>query len=753
MVKTVDVVISHATRTFDKRYTYIVPEGFENIEKGMRLEVPFGASNKKTEAFVFSVGETVDVRSLKPVLAIRDRTIFLDENTLALVEYVKKTTICTYYDALKIMFPIFSKAAKGKKEKWVSLLKQPQEVMEDLDAHCFRSVYQIRVLELLLEMDEIPMHELLLLGGVSRSVVDTLKKNGYVTFFEKEILRDPLMELQVERDTPKKPTEEQQAVLRELRGCLEKKAFHEHLIVGVTGSGKTEVYLQLIQMVLEAGNEAILLVPEISLTPQIVRRFKARFGDVVSVYHSRLSPGERYDQWRKCSSGEVRVLVGARSAVFAPFKHLGMIVIDEEHEATYKSEVTPKYDARDIARKRCEMEGAMLVLGSATPSIESFYRAKEGEIGCSYLKMRPQASVLPTVEVVDMRKEFLEGNKEMFSRRLQTILQETIQKNEQAILFMNRRGFSTSLMCRTCGDVIECAHCKVSMTFHLKSHRLICHYCGYTIPMPSACPKCAHTTIKEFGVGTQKVEEETQKKFAVEVIRVDLDTTARKNAHQQLFSRFETQNIPVMIGTQMIAKGHDFPNVTFVGVLLADGLLHTGDFRSGERTFQLLTQVAGRAGRGSKEGRVVIQSYNIDHYSILYALNHDYDGFYQQEILFRKNLGYPPFAKIGTLLLTGMSDAKTEKAIYDLKEVCIQIGRQMMRSSEPMQDAYDFQISKPLRAPIARIKDRYRWRLVLKSVHREGLCALLSQVSDYFYRKKRIDDVELSVDINPYHML
>jgi primosomal protein N' (replication factor Y) len=517
------------------------------------------------------------------------------------------------------------------------------------------------------------------------------------------------------------------------------------LLHGVTGSGKTEVYLQLIQHVIDSGRHAIVLVPEISLTPQMVDRFRGRFGARVAVMHSRLSPGERYDQWRQIREGEVSIVVGARSAIFAPFSDLGLVVIDEEHENTYKSEITPKYTAAQIAAMRCSNDGALLIYGSATPSTETYQRAIDGEIGLAVMKGRANTMVMPKVHIVDMRKELELGNRSIFSSALSAEIEKNINAGQQTILFLNKRGYASFVLCRSCGIRLKCKHCNITMTYHSVDDRLICHYCGYTVKMPAVCPKCGSSHIRQFGTGTQKVEEELHKYFPeASVIRMDMDTTTGKHSHEEILDAFRRQNINILVGTQMIAKGHDFPNVTLVGVLAADSLLGMDDYRASERTFQLLTQVAGRAGRGQLPGRVVIQTYNTEDYSITTACSHDYDSFFKKEAQIRSRLGYPPFTGIGVAVISSIND---KLAYARAKEVC------GFLTSRLDKGAGDELLPGPARAPLSRIRNRYRWRVIIKCCSEERLADILSALTDFFARKKDKADVDLSVDINPVSML
>src|SRR5690606_7068872 len=505
-----------------------------------------------------------------------------------------------------------------RRTRWVKPAVSGQALRRALDALPPRALRQREILSHFLDRPEaVPLSRLLASLKAGRSSVDSLVEKGLLQLEEREELRDPFAGRSFEPTSPLPLTPEQERAFRAIVGPLREGRHHRILLHGVTGSGKTEVYLQAIDETLKQGRQAIVLVPEISLTPQMVARFKGRFGPRVAVLHSGLSGGERFDEWRKIRSGEVQVAIGARSAIFAPFSNLGLIVIDEEHESSYKQEEQPKYHAREVAFRRGMAHRAVVVLGTATPAVETIYRAGRGELERVVLSRRVQGRPLPRVDVVDMREELREGNRSIFSRMLQEALEQCVSRGEQAVLFLNRRGFSTFVLCRSCGKVMECPHCDISLTFHRTNRTLRCHYCGYAEPVPETCPACGSSHIRYFGTGTQRVEEEIARLFpGMRVIRMDVDTTNRKGAHEELLGRFGAGEADVLLGTQMIAKGLDFPRVTLVGVIAADIMLHLPDFRAAERTFQLLTQVSGRAGRHDLSGRVVIQTYSPKHYSI-----------------------------------------------------------------------------------------------------------------------------------------
>lgn len=636
----------------------------------------------------------------------------------------------------------YEQKVNARTVKAVCFARPAEEILQELESNSIRKIQHIKVLEILLENEMVPAADIQRFAGVTASVLNTLCKYGYICYKNMEVNRDPLKDRQFERTQPLKPTDEQENALNILKNQLDSGCYAETLIHGITGSGKTEVYLQLISHCFEMGKKAILLVPEISLTPQMVERFVSRFGKRVAVIHSRLSLGERYDQWKLINDGSVDVVVGARSAVFAPMRDLGLVIIDEEHEGSYKSESLPRYNAKDVAQKRCEINQALLVYGSATPSVETYYRAVSGQITLIKMKNRPNTAVLPQVELVDMRLELENGNKTPFSVRLVEELEKNHGKKQQSILFLNRRGFSTFVMCRSCGFTMKCPECSVALTYHSKSDRLICHYCGFTVKNPARCPSCESNYIRYFGIGTQKIEEDIRQRMPdSSVIRMDIDTTGYKNAHEEILGKFRNENIEIMIGTQMIAKGHDFPNVTLVGILAADSLLNSGDFRASERTFQLLTQVSGRAGRGEAAGRVIVQTYNTEQYSILAACKHDFEDFYRQEILIREKLDYPPFTNVAVIVFTGRKDREVFELANSIKPVLI--------NECPME----FNIFGPSRCTVPKVAKKYRWRIIIKARDKNTLVEKLTNLSDSLSKKVKAGDITVGIDINPYNML
>jgi len=534
------------------------------------------------------------------------------------------------------------------------------------------------------------------------------------------------------------PTFEQKNAIDILTNSSEKSGLKEFLVHGVTGSGKTEVYIQTIRNFINKGYGAIVLVPEISLTPQTVRRFVERLGDKVAVFHSRLSKGEKYLEWQKVNSGKAKVVVGARSALFTPVKNLGVIIIDEEHDSSYKSGQSPYYHARAVAEKLCELNNATLVLGSATPDISTYYRAKSGNISLIELKERTNHRELPKTEIIDMREELVAGNKTIFSKKLYDEIKENLARKEQTILFLNRRGYSTFVSCRKCGFVAKCRSCNIALTYHMNKNSLECHYCGAKFNNPEVCPVCKEKYIKYFGIGTQKIENAVNKVFPeATVIRMDLDTTTKKDSHEEILNKFKNENIDIMIGTQMVAKGHDFPNVTLVGVMAADTSLNSNDFYSAERTFDLLTQVSGRAGRAEKNGRVIVQTYESDNYSIVAAKEHDYERFYNQEILLREQLNYPPFSDITLINISG--DAENQ-VISDSRKIR-EVFEEFFKGNEQVR------VLREVPSPISKIKNKYRFRIIIKS----DVCNKINNEIYELLNSDRFEDIssEFTVDFNP----
>lgn len=650
-----------------------------------------------------------------------------------------------------------------KTMKAVELAVGVTEAKEALESFPAKAQRQKEVLAFIIEMESflpISMKEVLSTLGVTAGTVKALADKGYIRIEDMEVFRDPYKGRDFKPSEPLDLTQEQQQVYSRIVHKLDERRHGVFLLHGVTGSGKTEIYLQTIQRCLEQERQAIVLVPEISLTPQMVERFKGRFGDRVAVMHSRLSNGERYDEWRKIHERRASVVVGARSAIFAPFNHLGLIIMDEEHETSYKQEETPKYHARDVAIRRASETGAAVILGSATPSLESYHAARSQsleEFAPELLEMPSRAlgNRLPEVQIVDMREELKEGNRSMFSRTLHEAISSRLARGEQTVLLLNRRGYSTFVMCRSCGYVAGCPECDISLTYHQKSNNLRCHYCGYAIQAPEVCPDCGSEHIRYFGTGTQRVEEELAKLFpGIRVIRMDVDTTTEKGSHEKLLKQFRDKKADVLLGTQMVAKGLDFPDVTLVGVITADSALNLPDFRAAEKTFQLLTQVAGRAGRHQLPGEVVIQSYTPEHYSIIHASGHDYLTFVKDELKHRKALHYPPYCR---LILVTLSHEQlpllvrlAENYAADLKA---RADRRGWFGSLDRFAADALDVLGPVASPIPRLKNRYRFQCMIKWRGKMDAVSLVRQVAEELQDSVREPNLQISIDVDPQMLM
>ncbi|WP_339315610.1 primosomal protein N' [Paenibacillus sp. FSL R10-2734] len=650
-----------------------------------------------------------------------------------------------------------------KKLKAVDLAIGITAAREALSKFPKKSARQKEVLSFLIEREAtLPMalKEVLSALQVTASTVKGLEEKGFIEISEIEVYRDPYQGRDFKPTTPLLLTAEQEIVYTRISRTLEEQLHEVFLLHGVTGSGKTEIYLQCIKRCLDQGRQAVVLVPEIALTPQMVERFKGRFGSGVAVMHSRLSVGERYDEWRKIREGKATVAVGARSAVFAPFSNLGLIIMDEEHETSYKQEENPKYHARDAAIRRAEQCGAAVILGSATPSLESYHASRaQSDIHFSpvLLEMPTRAlgNELPKVNVVDMREELKEGNRSMFSRKLHSALAERLERGEQTVLLLNRRGFSTFVMCRSCGYVAGCPECDISLTYHSRSDNLRCHYCGHAEPAPKLCPECGSEHIRFFGTGTQRVEEELGKLFpGIRVIRMDVDTTTEKGSHEKLLNQFRDKKADVLLGTQMVAKGLDFPDVTLVGVITADSALNLPDFRAAEKTFQLLTQVAGRAGRHQLPGEVVVQSYTPEHYSIIHASGHDYLSFVREELKHRRGLHYPPYCR---LILVTLSHEQLPLLLRMAENYAMNLQgkarnlRWYGSLDKLTTDVLD--LLGPVASPIPRLKGRYRFQCMIKWRGAIDVIGLVRQVAEELEDSVRDAGLQISIDVDPQMLM
>ncbi|WP_227395576.1 primosomal protein N' [Jeotgalibacillus aurantiacus] len=791
----VDVPAKQTDRTFD----YLIPEHLESVvQKGMRVVVPFGP--RKIQGFVLDVKESSSFDQLKKIEEAVDIVPVLNDELLSLSDWMTKETMCYRISALQVMLPAAMKAKydkvfvpltdlnslpaalqshfqrenplswktaltngllkdlqklvsdgrselkylvkrKGtiKKERIFKLAQDSEAIIAALSKNAER---QRKVIESLhAEGGTMTSAALQESSGATAATLKALVDKGYLLEEHVEAYRDPFEHREFERTGHFQLTDDQKQAIEPILETVNSYRQRTFLLHGVTGSGKTEIYLQTIDQVLKQGRQAIMLVPEISLTPQMVQRFKGRFGDQVAVMHSGLSQGEKYDEWRKIHRGEVNVVVGARSAIFAPFEKIGVIIIDEEHETSYKQEDAPRYHARDVAIERSKRHDCPVILGSATPSLESFARAQKGNYELLKLQYRMNQQEMPDVQVVDMREELREGNRSMFSRELLAKIEERLEKKEQVVLFLNRRGHSSFIMCRDCGTVMQCPHCEVSLTYHRFKESMKCHYCGHEEHVPEICPECTSEHIRYFGTGTQKVEEELVKLLPqARTIRMDVDTTSRKGSHEKLLDAFGRGEADILLGTQMIAKGLDFPNITLVGVLSADTMLHLPDFRASEKTFQLLTQVSGRAGRHEKPGEVVIQTYTPEHFSIELAKSQNFEWFYQKEMVMRKMAQYPPFYYLSLITLS-------HENVNKVAAVCSEIAGILERNLSVQAI-----VLGPVASPIARIQNKYRYQCIVKYKNEPELKPLLKKIMDQYATPGK-DAVTIQIDVQPYMMM
>ncbi|MBC1404128.1 primosomal protein N' [Listeria welshimeri] len=797
MINIAKVIVDVPAMQVDRPFDYFIPEDLEElIRPGMRVIVPFG--NRKIQGFVTSLDETEENPKLKGIDGVMDLAPVLNEELMELGDWLAEDTLSFRVSAYQAMLPAALRAkyekyflrlddeneeleqlfegyetldwkvaeARGllkqigkwvregsvevvyqvknkitnKKVRVVSCLKSPYQLTEIIEDMPKNAKAQSRVLAFFqaFEGSEILVSELKKQAETTDTTIKKLADLNILTIQEKIISRDPYQNHQFEKSESLQLLPDQQTACWKITAATEQETF---LIHGVTGSGKTEIYLQTIEAKLKEGKEAIVLVPEISLTPQMVERFKSRFGSEVAVLHSALSSGEKYDEWRKIERKEARVVVGARSAVFAPLENLGIIIIDEEHEASYKQEDNPRYHARDVAIWRANKYQCPVVLGSATPSLESFARAKKGVYTLIELPSRVNDRAMPEVSVVDMREELRKENRTEFSTELLEKIKDRIAKKEQTVLMLNRRGYSSFVMCRDCGYVVECPNCDISLTYHQSSNQMKCHYCGHEERVPQKCPSCEGEHIRYFGTGTQKVEESLTKLIPeARVIRMDVDTTRTKGAHEKLLKSFRNHEADILLGTQMIAKGLDFPDITLVGVLNADTMLHLPDFRASERTFQLLTQVSGRAGRHERTGEVVVQSYNPEHYSIEFAKKHDFIGFYNHEMQLRKMGSYPPFYY---LTMINVSDENEMKAIRTIQEMA-----QFLRGKL----GPDAVVLGPVPSTITRIKNKYRYQCIIKYKIEPDLKKELKTLITH-YQKDQQKGLTITIDVQPYVLM
>ena len=739
-----EIILNSNAKDLDRTFDYEVPEEMQkDIKIGNRVFVPFG--RRVEEGFIVDFKEKSEFKT-KSIISFEEN-VFLDEKKIELAKWIANRYFANLSDCIKLMLPPgtttkkFDSRVKIKTDKFVYLKISKEELEKQIENKKIKSEKHIRILEFLFNNQGVTLSELEMLTDTTRNIVKTLEKNGYLEIVEEQVDRNPFFNKNVKPTTRLSLTDEQNIAYSTIKNSLSE--FNEFLLFGVTGSGKTEIYMQLIEENLKRGKTSIMLVPEISLTPQMVDNFIARFGEEkIGVLHSKLSVGERFDTWNRIVKGDNKIIIGARSAIFAPIKDLGLIIVDEEHDSSYQSEMTPKYNAKEIAKKMAEESNCPLILGSATPDMTTYKKALDGEIKLLELKKRANNSELPNVEIIDLREELVNGNHSMISRKLRDEIQKNIDNKEQTLLFLNRRGYSTFIMCRDCGYTVKCKNCNITMTYHLKQDRLKCHYCGYEEKRVTICPECESKNIRYFGTGTQKLEQEINKLFPeASTIRMDIDTVTKKNSHEEILNKFKKDNIDILIGTQMIVKGHHFSNVSLVGVISADSSLNIEDFRANERTFQILTQVAGRAGREKKDGRVIVQTYNPDNMAIEFAKEQNYKDFYESEVTIRKQLKYPPFCDIIMLSFSGISD---QNVISESKKIYQYLKKRVIGEN------IGIILYSPVPSPIDKIKNKYRYRIIIKCLYRDDINKLLQDMLSENEIKK---DVRLSIEINPTNMM
>jgi primosomal protein N' (replication factor Y) (superfamily II helicase) len=800
MTHIAEVIVDVPTMQTDQPFTYEVPTELQAvIETGMRVEVPFGQGDRHIQGFVVGLSQIAKIdQPLKPITRLLDLSPVVNDELLQLADYMKQTTFAFKITCLQTMLPSVMKAEyqkqivllddshqirsyfpengvlswqdaeaagllprlkplrsaavvevqylvknknKAKMIRYVQRQIDPAVIPDIVDQLRKGSTRKAALLHILSQEAYLPV-SFFTENGISSAVLNQGEAEGWLTFKEVEAYRDPFKDHDFQKTSPLELNTDQIKAVTAITAAVQNKQAQTFLLEGITGSGKTEVYLQTIAQLLEQGKTAIMLVPEIALTPQMVERFKSRLGNAVAVLHSGLSQGEKYDEWRKIERGEAQVVVGARSAIFAPLKNIGVIIVDEEHEATYKQEEAPRYHARDLAIWRGSYHHCPVVLGSATPSLESRARAQKNVYQLLRLNQRAKTNAqLPTIDVVDMRTEFAQKQYQTFSKLLQEKIVDRLARKEQIVLLLNRRGYSSFVMCRDCGYVLPCPNCDISLTLHMDTKTMRCHYCGHEEHIPHRCPNCQADKIRYYGTGTQKVEEELHELFPeARVLRMDVDTTRKKGAHEKILTAFGEKKADILLGTQMIAKGLDFPDITLVGVLNADTALNLPDFRSSERTFQLLTQVSGRAGRAEKTGEVVIQTFNPEHYAIQLAQTQDYEDFYQKEMWVRHQSGYPPYFYTVKITCSHPEEQVAAQKMFA-------IARDLKQELSPQSV-----LLGPAPSAILRIKNRYYYQLIIKYKQEPQLPAMLTRLLDQSQIDQR-KGLYVSIDQEPLNFI
>ncbi len=735
-----NIIIDITHEKLDRIFQYRVPSRLEGeLCIGMEVNVPFGKGSRLTKGYIVGFSKTCDydLSKVKEIESVAKNSVAIEGRMVALAAWMKDHYGGTMIQALKTVLPIKQKE-KAKVKRRVRLILDEEAGKKKLEEYLHKNQKaRARLLAALLDEPVLDYELVTKKLNITRAVVSSLEEQNVAVLESEQVFRNPVKKREL---TPSEIhfTEEQENAVARFWKDYQEENYGTYLLHGVTGSGKTEVYIEMIRRVAAMGRQAIVLIPEIALTFQTVMRFCRCFGNRVSIMHSRLSAGERYDQMMRAKAGEVDVMIGPRSALFTPFPNLGLIVIDEEHENTYKSEQVPRFHARETAIARAGMEGASVVLGSATPSMEAMYRARNGEYCLLELKARSRQQEMARVYTVDLREEMKTGNRSILSRKLAAMIQDRLDRKEQSMLFLNRRGYAGFISCRECGHVIKCPHCDVSLSYH-QGGRLVCHYCGHEEPRPALCPECGSVHVGEFRAGTQQVEELVKKTFPeARVLRMDMDTTREKDGHEKILSAFANEEADILVGTQMIVKGHDFPNVTLVGVLAADMSLYSDDYRAGERTFQLLAQAAGRAGRGMKKGEAVIQTYSPKHYAVTAAAAQDYEAFYREEIRYREMMGYPPAAHLLAVLVSCENEEHLEKGCHFLKEYAARV-----KGKAPVG------VIGPASPGIGKVNDIYRKVLYLKAEKYDTLIRMKNRMEQYIEMNSGFGCMRIQFDFDP----
>ncbi len=739
-----DIIIDISHEALDKVFQYRVPFSLQgDIKTGSRVRIPFGRGNQEREGYVISLSKESNYppERIKEIIGLSPNAVPMESQMIEMAAFLKRQYGSSMYQALKTVMPVKNRI-RPKKATTITLsvnIEEAKELLENFQKRKYQA--RARMMDALIREPDhsLSKEKLMAVSGLPLKEFRKMEGQGMIEIKEKILYRNPYAHFQMKKDRIPL-NEEQTQVVESFCRDFNEGIRKNYLLYGVTGSGKTEVYLALIEEVLRHGKQAIVLIPEISLTFQTVRRFYERFGEEIAVIHSKMSQGEKSDSYVRIEAGEANIVIGARSALFSPVKNLGLIIIDEEHDGAYKSDTSPKYHARETAVYRAKIMGASLVLGSATPSMESFYRANKGEYHLWKLSRRGGNAILPQVSVVDLKEEFKQGNRSIFSLDLQEKIRDRLEKKEQIMLFLNRRGFAGFVSCRACGTVVKCPHCDISLTYH-RNGSLRCHYCGYETQFSRQCPSCKSAHVAAFGLGTEKVEAALAAEFPqARVLRMDMDTTRRKNAHQEILETFAKGEADILLGTQMIVKGHDYANVTLVGILAADLSLHAQDFRSGEKTFQLLCQAAGRAGRGQKQGEVIIQTYSPDHYAVKSAALQSYETFYENEMAFRRLLHYPPYHHLMVVLIQSGNESQSALATQ-------RIQRMIVQSQEGVENPIS--VMNPGQASLAKLKDVYRQVIYMKHEDADILIDLKERLQPVIESHPLFAGISAQFDFDP----